>query len=128
MKIAISILLMILLTFQVLLKTVLVVEYSMNKAYIAATLCINRERPELCCEGKCYLQRSINKSNEAEQKTIPYSLKEKESVYCIHSFDFNFFSSVLMNQLRVYPMHADAAVISVSRSVFHPPPLPVGRL
>lgn len=30
-----------------------------NRAYIAATLCENRDKPEMKCGGKCYLKKKI---------------------------------------------------------------------
>lgn len=42
------------------------VEYAVNYDYIVETLCINKSRPELHCNGKCYLTREITKNNEAD--------------------------------------------------------------
>lgn len=30
-----------------------------NRAYIAATLCENKDKPQLHCDGKCYLKKKI---------------------------------------------------------------------
>ncbi|MEI6677649.1 MAG: hypothetical protein WCL21_03515 [Mariniphaga sp.] len=38
------------------------VEYAVNKDYIAKKLCINRDQPHSCCEGKCYLEKQLKKS------------------------------------------------------------------
>lgn len=35
------------------------IEYAVNKDYIAEVLCINREKPEMECDGKCYLMSSV---------------------------------------------------------------------
>lgn len=40
------------------------VEYILNKDYIANYLCINKDNPSNCCEGKCYLEKQIMKSLE----------------------------------------------------------------
>jgi len=40
------------------------IEYAVNKEYIAKYLCINRAEPHGCCEGKCYLEKEIKKSND----------------------------------------------------------------
>ena len=44
-------------------------EYALYADTIAATLCINRERPELDCQGKCYRSKQLANS-------FTYSLKE----------------------------------------------------
>jgi len=51
-------------------------EYAVNYDYIVETLCINKSRPELHCNGKCYLTREIAKTNEAD--SLPLS-KSKNS-------------------------------------------------
>ncbi len=43
------------------------VEYILNQDYIAEFLCINKDKPELECHGKCHLVKEINK----QQKTDP---------------------------------------------------------
>jgi hypothetical protein len=47
------------------------IEYNLNKEYIVSTLCENRDKPELACNGKCYLQTKIEQS---EQKSHDHSI------------------------------------------------------
>ncbi|RYZ98544.1 MAG: hypothetical protein EOP47_19100 [Sphingobacteriaceae bacterium] len=41
--------------------------YEMNKNYIAAKLCENRDKPQMHCEGKCYLAKKIKQAEEKEK-------------------------------------------------------------
>ena len=41
-----------------------IVEYVLNQDYIAEFLCINKEKPELQCNGKCHLVKEIEKQQE----------------------------------------------------------------
>jgi hypothetical protein len=41
------------------------VEYAINKDYISKNICINRNNPRNCCQGKCYLDEQLKKSAEA---------------------------------------------------------------
>ena len=43
------------------------VEYVLNQDYIAEFLCINKEKPELQCNGKCHLVKQL----EEQQKSNP---------------------------------------------------------
>ena len=52
------------------------VEYVINKDYIAAFLCINQDKPELECEGKCHLYREVGRQQEEEKKALKISLEE----------------------------------------------------
>lgn len=51
-----------------------VMDFLINYGYIVAELCINRDRPELDCNGTCYLQ---NELAEASQWNHPISQERK---------------------------------------------------
>ncbi|REA60144.1 hypothetical protein DSL64_15840 [Dyadobacter luteus] len=42
--------------------------FNVNRAYIAKTLCENRSRPELKCNGKCYLAKILKKQEAKKDK------------------------------------------------------------
>lgn len=44
---------------------IMCLEYQLNKAFIAATLCENRDRPLINCHGKCHLSKQIDRSGES---------------------------------------------------------------
>lgn len=41
-------------------------EYIINQDYIAEFLCINKDKPELQCNGKCHLVKQIEKQQQQE--------------------------------------------------------------
>ena len=41
-------------------------EYSLNKNFIASHLCENRTKSEMHCAGKCYLSKKLAKSNDSQ--------------------------------------------------------------
>lgn len=41
--------------------------YEMNQKYIASTLCENRAKPWLHCNGKCFLMKKIKQAEEKEK-------------------------------------------------------------
>lgn len=41
-------------------------EYILNYEYISEVLCINQDKPELECDGKCYLKSQIQQQSEPE--------------------------------------------------------------
>lgn len=53
------------------------VEYAVNYNYIVDTLCINKTKPEVHCNGKCYLSKELAKANDNTEST-PFS-KAKNS-------------------------------------------------
>lgn len=47
--------------------------FKMNQDQIAKELCINRNKPELACDGKCYLKAQLSKQNDQQdnqEKTL----------------------------------------------------------
>ncbi len=42
-----------------------VVEYVMNYDFIIATLCENQDKPEMHCDGKCYLVKQLAQESES---------------------------------------------------------------
>ena len=85
-------------------------EYHLNKKYIATVLCQNIDKPEILCHGKCYLNEQIKKVNTEEETskvvikkyndTNPFILPEahwkkspvviKKNKLNLHSFIYNF--------------------------------------
>jgi hypothetical protein len=59
--------------------------FKMNQGYIAKTLCVNRSRPWMHCNGRCYFMRKIKAAEENEKKQ-----KDRDS---ISKLEFSFFQS-----------------------------------
>ena len=52
-----------------------VIDYIFNYDYIADELCVNRDRPELNCNGRCYLMNAL--AEEASKKKDAQQREEK---------------------------------------------------
>ena len=46
-------------------------EYVINQDYIAEFLCVNKEKVELQCNGKCYLMQKLSAQNEEKKQKPP---------------------------------------------------------
>lgn len=53
--------------------------YYLNTDYIVEFFCINKEKPELSCSGKCFLSSELEKQQD-NQKDLPASVKEKGDI------------------------------------------------
>ena len=69
MKQLFHITMIILLLIQPISKLWIIVSYQLNKAYIAKELCVNKDKPAKCCEGKCYLNSQLAYAEEQEEKS-----------------------------------------------------------
>ena len=54
-----------------------VVEYVVNYDYITKTLCVNKAKPKMQCNGKCHLMKELAKAAESEK---PISSDKKQLV------------------------------------------------
>lgn len=60
-------------------QTVILVNFKINQAYIAANLCENKNIADSTCEGKCQLKKQIEQTQDAA-KQLPPSFNFKELV------------------------------------------------
>jgi len=47
-----------------------VYNYVVNYDYIVENLCENRDKPELSCNGKCFLAKELSKSEKQSTQTV----------------------------------------------------------
>ena len=97
--------------------------YELNKDYIAQNLCINKNKPELHCNGKCFLGKKIA---EAEQKQSSQEKKVQkdltEQIMLIATFNIVFHQQIAFKEKENYKNNYS---FTNSSSAFHPPPFSV---
>ena len=97
-----------------------ILEYALNKPFIVARLCENRNRPEMKCEGKCYLCKRIQKQskNEAENPEQKSSYRFLElAMGATPSFHF----SRIVDSLPSWLPFLTNGLTAFPADVFHPP-------
>jgi hypothetical protein len=77
-KYPVTIVLILLMAAQTFSKWCLILEYRVNKDFIAKNLCVNRAKPSCCCQGKCYLNKRMA-ADESDQQT-PFKGGQREEV------------------------------------------------
>jgi hypothetical protein len=56
--------------------------YQLNKKFIAEKLCENKSRPQMHCNGKCYLKKQLAKSTEEQNSNKPSATLKFENIEC----------------------------------------------
>ncbi|UGU16928.1 hypothetical protein LS482_03410 [Sinomicrobium kalidii] len=56
-------------------------EYAANYDYISKVLCINKEKPEMQCYGKCYLMSAVKAEAEDDHRDKPIAKFESQLLY-----------------------------------------------
>lgn len=109
----------------VLLKPVLpVISFMVNYDYIAKELCENKTKPELHCNGKCYLKKELAKASENTNPTSQDKKQlhlEQEILFLETIADFDFQNIRFHDKKRVTAHYSNRYTHLNSNAVFHPP-------
>ncbi|WP_080058500.1 hypothetical protein [Spirosoma aerolatum] len=97
--------------------------YQVNKDYIARVLCENRDKPELHCDGQCYLAKRLKTQQEKQDKETTERVQNTPIMQlfcdCNPAFLFQpFWTALLSSAHLVYEVPVYAAPAT---SFFHPP-------
>ena len=95
-------------------------DYFINIAYIVKNMCVNTEKPQMHCNGKCYLSKKMKEQAKQEQQ-VPLAKKVK--------FDTDLFYTSVIPRLDVTPRYVRIEYKRVSHTklstfptfVFRPP-------
>ncbi|QHS60675.1 hypothetical protein [Chitinophaga agri] len=99
-------------------QVIIMVKYKIDQAYIASVLCENRDKPDMHCNGKCYLRKQLKQDEQQQQNGT--TAKEKYEVSYINVLqEFNFAPIAPAVDLLVH--YQDPALHTPLISIFHPP-------
>lgn len=113
--------LIILLAFQSFYPLAIYTYYYANKTYIATVLCENRYKPQLHCDGKCFLAKKLKKAEEEGNKDKAAVTTVEAFVY-IATPAFREADIHYTDYARNYPAHQpDHYTFEYYSPCFHPP-------
>jgi hypothetical protein len=95
-------------------------DFLMNRNYIAKTLCVNQDKPQMHCKGNCYLARQMQEQQD-ENKQSGNTRKEKFEVQFFFLPDETIINYVLPSIAVIYAPEKDNIIFQYQQSVFHPP-------
>ena len=96
-------------------------EFKANQKYIAAALCENRDKPQMHCNGKCYLMKKLKDAQEKEKKQEQETQKKgAQYVSIIHApTEVSFIGFKLKKEK---PTLTSFKLPEFSTEIPHPPP------
>ena len=100
-------------------KCIVFATFKINQKYIATNLCENRDKPQMNCEGKCYLMKKLKQAEEKEQQQQHQSQKNLLQEAFLSKTDRPKFHTHLLAVFNYPP--AASYYFQKSLSVFHPP-------
>ncbi|MCE6987965.1 hypothetical protein [Dyadobacter sp. CY323] len=106
---------------------VIYLDFQLRKDFIVATLCENRNRPQLHCDGKCYLAKKIADAKKQEEKQAESDFLSK-LLSAQTSVNGMFFASIFSESIAwdiEMPVKFDYSnalnASDFTRDFFHPP-------
>lgn len=99
-----------------------IVDYAVNYNYISSQLCENRDKPQLLCNGKCYLKKEILKSTE-NQNTKEFKIQITAiDVFVVNeTLDFKTDFLIRESQKDNFQNQFNLIVEPYCEDFFHPP-------
>ncbi len=100
-------------------KSIILINYQINKAEITAKYCVNKDKPQMHCCGKCMLKRKL--AEQEAQQNYPAFPDVKTDIQLFYKAN----GSQLMANSFIYLNIASSKLDLHSQfegtSVFHPP-------
>ena len=103
----------------VLSRTWTLVSFKIHQDFIARVLCINKDIPEVMCNGTCYLKQLLAEDEQQEEAPLA-SAKKFELIYLVGGKNLHKAASVLKDTACI-PYLPRAIVCDYLEPVFHPP-------
>ena len=117
-------LLMILMLTQTFWKWAIVIEYNMNREFIAKNLCINKSKPKWQCNGKCQMMKRL--ADEEKQNSSNNTNRTSKEKLTDQIFSHAMNQSITPCPEYIKQSYNEHSVVSKHdtpiTSIFHPPP------
>jgi len=109
--------------FQSFSKVLIIADYYLNEDYIARNFCENKDKPQLHCNGKCYLKKELNKDRDAQNASFPKNLAEQFNITLFAETRSFILSSCFeyIPKQEFFSFQEDL-ICGIFKSIFHPPP------
>ncbi|WAC10539.1 hypothetical protein [Dyadobacter pollutisoli] len=80
--------------------------FKLNRDYIARVLCENRARPQMHCNGKCYLAKKLKQQQEKQDKETSEKVQNTPVIQLFtspfHSYSFETSPAVFLEKVRFF--------------------------
>ncbi len=100
-------------------QAITVANFYLNQNYIAKNLCINRDKPQMKCCGKCQLSKKLNQQEKQDQQS-PERKDSKNQVLSSKSF-FPDFIAIISSSTISFKGYRYFDGSKLPLCVFHPP-------
>jgi hypothetical protein len=82
--------------------------YHFNKEYISKQLCVNRNNPQMHCNGHCFLSKQLKKAEQNEKRSAQF-IKEKDEIAPDNS---------ALSKLNYFPVYRPQSFLSFNSTLY----------
>lgn len=120
-KKTISVILLLIFSLQTFYSASVTLWFYVNQDTLSKKYCVNKYRPEMHCNGKCYLSKKIKAAEEKQEQQTPFQLKQwVETSPCTVSYIY--YSLTISTEMQVLnPREINLYNFISLQPVFHPP-------
>ena len=96
--------------------------FELNRNYIEHKLCINRTRPQLHCNGRCYFMRKLQEAEKNEKKREKENLEKSEITFFAETAEaFSVKLSITPITIATFPVYCALYKSRFTGAIFIPP-------
>lgn len=97
--------------------------YQLNINEIIDKYCVNKDKPALNCDGKCYLSQQLNKVEDGEDKEgIMFQLENISPLFVYHTHQNNAVAqSLILLEKKSMPIYIDNYTSTYLSKILEPP-------
>ena len=103
-------------------QAIIVLHFKLNQKAIVDEFCINKNQPKLHCEGKCFLKKQLQKTDQSDPSaTHTY---QKVDMFFISNMDLDI--KHLATEIKHKKVAAKRTIYTAPHlEIFVPPPIPL---
>ena len=99
------------------------IDFKLNQDYITKVLCINREKPQLECNGQCVLMQKMQKAQESDNPEQNQSAKS-HLLEIFYEWRDGLDPQITFTYTeKAVPVYTERVQTKYLASIFHPPRL-----
>ncbi len=102
-------------------RSIIFIDYQINKAEITAKYCVNKDKPQMHCCGKCLLKKKL--AEQEEQQKFPAFPDLKTDIQLYYSDAFVFLNIQNNSTITIVPQNISVNSLKEGSGIFHPPSL-----
>jgi len=95
--------------------------FEINRDFIIANACVNKDKPKLQCNGKCQLTKQLKQTENQESTSNPRMIKIAPELPYILPLTFSIPTNTSFSQSYFVEIYLKSLFEGILSGVFHPP-------